>query len=59
MIICRLFLEGVKKDNFMSEKNKILRLNQELKDYKELLMELTNKSQSIVTNLKLRIKKKV
>lgn len=43
----------------MSEKNKILRLNQELKDYKELLMELTNKSQSIVTNLKLRIKKKV
>ena len=43
----------------MSEKNKILRLNQELKDYKELLMELTNKSQSIVTNLKLRVKKKV
>jgi len=59
MIICRLFLEEVKKDNFMNEKNKILRINQELKDYKELLMELTNRSQNIVTSLKLKIKKKV
>ena len=43
----------------MNEKNKILRINQELKDYKELLMELTNRSQNIVTSLKLKIKKKV